>query len=78
MTPPVEGTLRWQVGYRWWLVRHAYPARLRWYWHETLPRKIACWLPRKVALLAFIRVYAVTGECGPEFSVICDAWERQP
>jgi hypothetical protein len=71
-----EGTLRWQVGYRWWLVRHYAPARLRWHWHETLPWMIAMRLPRKIALLAFVRVYAATGECGPEYARICHAWER--
>jgi hypothetical protein len=31
---------------------------------------------RKVALFAFIRVYAVLGTCGPEYAAAYKEWER--
>ena len=54
----------------WW------PGRARWHWHETLPRKVAMLLPRKVALLAFVRVYAVLGRVDPNYTEICAIWQR--
>ena len=44
---------------------------------EATPRQLAWMLPRRVALWAFIRVYAADGEApGPEYSRCYDAWER--
>lgn len=54
-----------------------YPARLRWFWHETLPFTLASWLPRKLALFAFIRVYGVLGECTPDYIRVCGLWTAQ-
>ena len=51
-------------------------ARVRWWFSETLPWWIAWRLPRKVALLAFVRVYGVLGECGPDYKAAYDAWEQ--
>lgn len=65
------------LGCLWWNVRVYYPSRVRWYLKEALPWKLALWLPRKVALMAFVRVYAVTGECGPEYERVLNEWERQ-
>ena len=49
---------------------------LRW-WTDTLPMKCAWLLPRRVALWAFIRVYACTGDGpGPDYSRAYDAWEK--
>ena len=48
-----------------------------WRWvKESAPMWAAFWLPRRVALWAFIRVYAADGEGpGPEYSRVYDAWE---
>ena len=50
------------MGYWWYCVR---------LWFRGLPEKIAWWLayqlPRRVAILAFVRVYAVLGKCGPDY-----------
>jgi len=59
-----------------------YPVRLwpmvvRFWLTDRLPRWIAMRLPRKVALFAFIRVYAVLGTCGPEYDAAYKAWERR-
>jgi hypothetical protein len=34
-------------------------------------------LPHRVALWTFIRVYANTGECGPDYARVYDAWEAK-
>lgn len=43
----------WDVGYRWWLLKH---------WCKRLPDRVcwrlAWWLPRRIALHAFVRVYS--------------------
>lgn len=59
--------------------------RLLWYWYdvrcwlETRPDVWAWWLawklPRKVALYAFVRVYGVLGDCGPDYEYAYKAWE---
>lgn len=64
--------------------------RLRWLWYdthlflvyrprrfftETLPRKIAWLLPRRIALWTFIRVYAAGGDIGPDYERCYKAWE---
>lgn len=58
------------LGYRWFCVR---------LWCREWPEKVAWWLawrlPRKVALLAFVRVYAVLGECGPDYERAHKRWE---
>lgn len=51
-----------------------YPACVRHFWHERLPFKVAWWLPQKVALFAFIRVYGVLGECTDDYIRVYDAW----
>jgi hypothetical protein len=49
----------------------------RWTWREALPMWVAWHLPHKVALWAFIRVYAKDGQSpGPEYSRVYDAWEK--
>lgn len=65
------------VGYRWWLNTWWWPARLRYHLKETLPWKIALWLPRKVALMAFVRVYGVIGRCDPNYEEIYNEWESR-
>lgn len=70
-------TAREWFGYRWWLLRVWYPGRLRWHMKETLPWKLAMLLPRKVAYLAFFRVYGVLGYIGRDFEAVCREWERR-
>ena len=43
---------------------------------ERLVWRIAYLLPRPIALIAFIRVYAVLGTCGEDYKSAYDAWER--
>ena len=64
----------------WRLWTNGWGLRAWWYWvKEALPRQFAWWLPRQVALWAFIRVYAATGDApGPEYSRAYDAWVRAP
>ena len=60
------------MGYLWFRIR---------LWFRERPEKIAWWvachLPRKVAYLAFIRVYAAgwSETPGCEFQRVCDRWE---
>lgn len=57
----------WMFSYN---VRHRWPERLAWW--------LAWRLPRKVALLAFVRVAAASGK-GPDeltFDGMCKHWER--
>lgn len=51
-------------------------AQVRYWFKETLPRWIALRLPRKVALFAFVRVSAASGE-GPyaEYALRHQEWE---
>ena len=59
-------------GYRWWLLRcHLI------HWPRQIPRWLAYRLPKTVLLHAFILVYAIDGDCGPEFNRICQAWEAK-
>lgn len=74
---PDDGSWRWWLGYRWWVLTVMTPARVRWYFSETVPRLVAMRLPKRVAYWAFIRVYAVLGDCGPEFQRVCNEWERR-
>ncbi len=62
----------WHVGYQWFKFRHWIACQRR-----DFPWRVACWLPRSVALMAFVRVYSVLGECGPEYKAIYDEWERR-
>lgn len=59
-----------KIGYRWFCVR---------LWLRELPERIAwraAWLmPRKVALLCFVRVYAVLGYYGPDYEAAYKAFE---
>lgn len=60
------------LGYRWFCVR-------LWFWElpNRLAWRLAWLLPRKVALLAFVRVCAATGE-GPSdvtYESAYKAWE---
>lgn len=58
--------------YWWWRTRlwvRGLPDRFAW--------QVAWWLPKKVALYAFVRVYGKWGECGPEYDAVYKAWERQ-
>lgn len=50
-----------------------------WYWvRESTPMWVAWMLPRKVALWAFIRVYAASGDGpGDEYKRAYDFWESQ-
>ena len=60
------------LGYRWFCFRvwrRETAEKLRW--------KVAWLLPRKIALLAFVRVMACTGDSpGPEYSNAYKAWEH--
>jgi hypothetical protein len=57
-------------------VRYRRAALRRWLFDDGLPMKLAWLLPRRVALWAFIRVYACTGDCpGPDYSKCYKAWE---
>ena len=63
----------------WRLWTRGWGVRAWWWWVcEATPRQLAFWLPRKVALWAFIRVYAYS-EISPseEYTQVYDAWERQ-
>lgn len=57
---------------------YGFTARL--FWREVkawAQWRLAMALPRSVALLAFVRVYAASTDApGPEFSRVYDAWER--
>lgn len=57
--------------------------RFWYYWHiqrhltvDAVQWRLAWWVPRKIALYVFIRVYACTGD-GPDdsYSRIYKAWE---
>lgn len=69
--------IQYEIGYRWWKLTVWYPGRLRWHLRETLPWKIACLLPRKVALFAFVRVFGVLGYCSPDYEAAYKEWERR-
>lgn len=56
---------------------YMFSASVQRWWTDTLPMKCAWWLPRKVALWAFIRVYSCTGDApGPDYGNAYDAWEK--
>ena len=59
------------MGYYWFRIR---------LWCRTRPEKIAWWLawklPRRVALYAFVRVYGVLGECGPDYEPVYTRFVR--
>lgn len=59
-------------GYRWFLIRNKVAC-----WRRDWPYRAAYWLPKRLALGAFIRVYGITGECGPEFRQVTDAWKAK-
>ena len=63
----------WRLWTRGWGVRGW------WQWvTDATPRQIAWWLPHQIALWAFIRVYAHTGDApGPEYTRVYDAWEHR-
>jgi hypothetical protein len=61
--------MKFHVRYRIYQIRH--------WLTETLPWKVAMLLPHKVALFAFVRVYAVTGELGPDYEPTYRAWEAR-
>jgi len=66
--------LRYRLGYYRWLI----PVLIRQMVQEKIPWWIARHLPRKVALLTFVRVYACTGDApGPEYGLIYHTWEAQ-
>jgi hypothetical protein len=65
--------MRGWLSFQWWWVG----MRVRYFWRESLPWAIAMRLPRRVALFAFVRVYAVIGECGPDYKRVYDAWESK-
>lgn len=53
--------------------------RLRVWLHQTrtaLTWKLAYLLPRSIALIAFVRVYSVIGDCGDDYSRAYIAFER--
>lgn len=46
-------------------------------WWRDWPMRIAWWLPRRVALWAFIRVYVADGSApGPEYIRAYDFWDK--
>lgn len=61
----------WRHGWYWWHVeRH-----LR---RDAIEQRIAFLLPRRIALWAFIRVYAHGVDApGEEYARIYDAWEKR-
>lgn len=62
----------------WRLWTKGWGPRAWWSWVvEQVPMRLAWLLPRRVALWAFIRVYACDGHGpGEEYRRVCDAWER--
>ncbi len=64
----------------WRLRTRGWGVRAWWYWftQEGLPMAIAWRLPHRVALWAFIRVYAADGSApGPDYARVYDAWETR-
>lgn len=62
-------------GYWRFMLRVWWPGRVRWWFRETLPRRCAYLIPRKVALFVFIRVYSVLDYCGADYVVASKLWE---
>lgn len=65
----------WRIWTRGW------GPRAWWFWFSTegLPMWIAWKLPKRIALWAFIRVYAKDGQSpGPEYERVYNAWEQPP
>lgn len=57
--------------------------KIEWFWRvrrhfqaDDLRRRIAWWIPRKIALWVFVRVYACIGEVGPDYDRVYHTWER--
>lgn len=42
---------------------------------DKLKWKIAYLIPREIALLVFVRVYSITGECDSTYPLIYDMWK---
>lgn len=64
----------WQIWTPGWGPRHW----ARNVWREKLPMWVAWMLPHQVALWAFIRVYAATGDApGPEYTRAYQHWEQR-
>lgn len=59
--------------FRVWLLQYA----TRRFFSQTLPFWLAYRVPRKLALLVFVRVYAVLGELGPDYERVYKAWEAK-
>ena len=41
------------------------------------PWWVACRLPKRVTLMAFVLVYGILGECGPEYERAYKLWEKK-
>jgi hypothetical protein len=63
----------------WRIWTKGWGPRSWWYWFSTegFPFFVARNLPHRVALWTFIRVYANTGECGPDYARVYDVWEAK-
>lgn len=64
--------LSFRHGWLWWHVtRHWQP--------EEIARRLAYWVPRKVALFVYIRVLVASNRFDPdmnEYKAVHDAWEQ--
>lgn len=49
-------------------------AQFKYFFSETLPWKIAWWLPSKIALYCFVRVFSIRGDCPPDYVVTYEMW----
>lgn len=61
------------MGYYIWLIK----MKCYYYYKHEIPWIISGWIPKKIMLLIFVRVYGIMGECGPEFDYITKSWERK-
>lgn len=62
----------------WRLWTRGWGPRDWWHWFSTekVPMTIAWWIPRKIALWVFIRVYSCDGQSpGRDYKRVYDAWE---
>lgn len=53
--------------------------RVRRFFYGKVSLKLACWLPKRVAMWAFIRVHGLSGDCPGEdyskaYTVALDKW----
>lgn len=62
-----------RIGFHLWLAQ----VRLHHWWHDVLPWWIAWKLPPRVALFAFVRVYGIIGDIGPDYRTIYRMWEEK-